>query len=358
MLLATLCQCERYISSGIILIEAQPNIIERFPMDTTDTAYDGADSWMKQKYATLKPYINIARPDHWFKNVFMLPGLLLALALGATLPDNYMWVFIAGIVSVCLIASANYTINEWLDAEFDRHHPVKKNRPSVSGAIKPQFVVLQWLLLSAAGLYLSHLIKVEFLIANAALLVMGILYNVNPIRTKDRVYIDVLSEAINNPLRFLLGWYLVVAPLIPPSSVLLSYWMGGAFLMAVKRYAEYRFIDDPARAGLYRKSFVSYTEEKLLLSAFFYALMSAVFLGVFLVKYKIEFLLTLPLFAILFVWYLYIGMQTNSVSQAPEKLYKQKKFVTFVTILGVVAVGVLFMELPWLNVLLEVHQPN
>ncbi len=327
-------------------------------MDTTDTAYDGADSWMKQKYATLKPYINIARPDHWFKNVFMLPGLLLALALGATLPDNYMWVFIAGIVSVCLIASANYTINEWLDAEFDRHHPVKKNRPSVSGAIKPQFVVLQWLLLSAAGLYLSHLIKVEFLIANAALLVMGILYNVNPIRTKDRVYIDVLSEAINNPLRFLLGWYLVVAPLIPPSSVLLSYWMGGAFLMAVKRYAEYRFIDDPARAGLYRKSFVSYTEEKLLLSAFFYALMSAVFLGVFLVKYKIEFLLTLPLFAILFVWYLYIGMQTNSVSQAPEKLYKQKKFVTFVTILGVVAVGVLFMELPWLNVLLEVHQPN
>jgi len=322
----------------------------------SDVASANTNGLLGKILLAIKPYINIARPDHWFKNIFMLPGLLLALAVGATLPENFVWIFLSGVASVCLIASANYTINEWLDAEFDRHHPVKKNRPSVSGGIKAQFVYLQWAILAAIGLYLSYHIKVEFFITNVTLLVMGVLYNVNPIRTKDRVYMDVLSEAINNPLRFLLGWYLVVAPLIPPSSVLLSYWMGGAFLMAVKRYAEYRYIDDPARAGLYRKSFVHYTEEKLLLSAFFYALMSAVFLGVFLVKYRIEYLVALPLFAVLFVWYLYIGMQTNSVSQAPEKLYKQKKFVIFVAALGLVAVGLLFVDLPWLHVLLEVYE--
>lgn len=276
--------------------------------------------------------------------------------MGATIPENFLWVLLSGVASVCLIASANYTINEWLDAEFDRHHPVKKNRPSVAGGIKPQFVYLQWFILAAIGLYLSCFIKIEFFIANLMLLIMGIIYNVNPLRSKDRAYVDVLSEAINNPLRLLLGWYLVAAPLLPPSSVLLSYWMGGAFLMAVKRYAEYRYIDDPARAGLYRKSFIHYTEEKLLLSAFFYALMSAVFLGVFLVKYRIEYLVALPLFAVLFVWYLYIGMQTNSVSQAPEKLYKQKKFVIFVAFLAAVAVGLLFVDLPWLHVLLEVYE--
>ncbi len=322
----------------------------------SDVASANTNGLLGKILLALKPYINIARPDHWFKNIFMLPGLLLALAVGATLPENFIWIFLSGVASVCLIASANYTINEWLDAEFDRHHPVKKNRPSVSGGIKAHFVYLQWAILAAIGLYLSYHIKIEFFITNLTLLVMGVLYNVNPIRTKDRVYVDVLSEAINNPLRFLLGWYLVVAPLIPPSSVLLSYWMGGAFLMAVKRYAEYRYIDDPARAGLYRKSFIHYTEEKLLLSAFFYALMSAVFLGVFLVKYRIEYLVALPLFAILFVWYLYIGMQTNSVSQAPEKLYKQKKFVIFVAALGLVAVGLLFVDLPWLHVLLEVYE--
>ena len=322
----------------------------------SDASSSSVNNLVGKTLLAIKPYINIARPDHWFKNIFMLPGLLLALAVGATLPDNFIWVFLSGVASVCLIASANYTINEWLDAEFDRHHPIKKSRPSVAGGIKPQFVYLQWFVLAAIGLYLSYYIKIEFFITNLVLLVMGVIYNVKPLRSKDRVYMDVLSEAINNPLRFLLGWYLVIAPLIPPSSVLLSYWMGGAFLMAVKRYAEYRYIDDPKRAGLYRKSFIHYTEEKLLLSAFFYALMSAVFLGVFLVKYRIEYLVALPLFAILFVWYLYIGMQTNSVSQAPEKLYKQKKFVMFVAALGAVAVGLLFVDLPWLHVLLEVYE--
>ena len=81
---------------------------------------------------------------------------------------------------------------------------------------------------------------------------------------------------------------------LPPASVLLAYWMGGAFLMAIKRYSEYRGIADPARAALYRRSFAFYSEQSLLLSGFFYALLSACFTGVFLIKYRIEFLLVLP----------------------------------------------------------------
>src|SRR5690606_6353933 len=103
------------------------------------------------------------------------------------------------------------------------------------------------------------------------LLLMGILYNVQPFRTKDKPYLDVLSESFNNPLRLLLGWSILVHDGLPPSSILLAFWMGGAFLMAVKRYSEYRFIDDPARAGLYRNSFRYYSERTLLLSSFFYA---------------------------------------------------------------------------------------
>lgn len=298
-------------------------------------------------------YIRIARPDHWFKNVFMLPGFFLAVALGAEFPNHFPWIFFAGILSVCLIASANYTINEWLDADFDRHHPVKKNRPLVSRKIRKEFILMQWFLLSSTGIFISYSIRIEFFLVNIALLIMGILYNVEPIRTKDRVYLDVCTESINNPLRFLLGWYLVDAPLVPPSSVLLSYWMGGAFLMAVKRLAEYRFIDDPKVAGRYRKSFNFYTEEKLLLSTLFYALTSAVFLGVFLVKYKIEFILSLPFFIIMFVWYLQIGMQTNSVSQTPEKLFQKQAFIGFVTVLGIYSVLLFFVEIPSLNVLIE-----
>ena len=118
-------------------------------------------------------------------------------------------------------------------------------------------------------------------------------------------------------------------------------------------YSEYRFIGDPERAGAYRASFKRYTEQTLLLSAFFYALTSAVFLGVFLVKYRVEFVLSLPLFAILFVWYLRIGMRKKSATQNPEKLYKERKFSLFVLVLATTVTFLFFYDLPWLDVLID-----
>ena len=299
--------------------------------------------------------VAIARPDHWFKNIFMLPGGALALVLtGDPFPGPIGWLLL-GLVSTCLIASANYTINEWLDAEFDRHHPIKKYRPSAAGQITAPMAYAQWAVLAIIGMSIAVAISTDFLLFSAILLAMGIVYNVKPLRTKDRQYLDVLSESVNNALRFLLGWTAVISDVLPPSSILLAYWMGGAYLMAIKRYAEYRFINNPELAGQYRRSFKYYTEETLLASAFFYALCSAFFLGVFLIKYRIEFLLSIPFLALLFTWYLVIGMRAQSPAQSPEKLYREKPFVLYVAALGGLIVVLFFVHLPWLNVLVEGH---
>jgi 4-hydroxybenzoate polyprenyltransferase len=303
----------------------------------------------------LADYVAIARPDHWFKNVFMLPGAALAFVLSGGMPASAIGSLLLAIVSTCLIASANYTINEWLDAPFDRHHPVKCQRPSAAGRIDARLVYLQWGVLAGAGLGLGALIGSHFVLFSAILLVMGAVYNIRPLRTKDRHYLDVLSESINNPLRLLLGWSAVVGDVLPPSSIVLAYWMGGAYLMAIKRYAEYRFIADPVRAGLYRRSFKFYTEESLLVSAFFYALSCAFFLGVFLVKYRIEFLVCMPFLALLFAWYLIIGMRTQSAAQHPERLYKETSFILYVVALGALITLLLFVDLPWLSFLVENH---
>ncbi len=297
----------------------------------------------------LKHYVAIARPSHWFKNVFILPGTVLALLLThkpwqGILPD-----FVLGVVAVCLITSANYTINEWLDAEFDQHHPLKKHRPSVQGHISAMGVRLQYLLLSLLGLGLSWLVSLEFFLVALFLLVMGAAYNIKPVRTKDKAYLDVLTESINNPIRLLLGWFIVTALPLPPSSLVVAYWMGGAFLMAVKRYAEIRLIADKATAALYRRSFLFYTEENLLISILFYAMCFAFFFGVFMIKYRIELLLSLPLFALMFAWYLRIGMGEDSAAQRPEQLYKQKAFMAFVIFTIVVAAALFFVEWPTLR---------
>ena len=88
-----------------------------------------------------------------------------------------------------------------------------------------------------------------------ALWVMGCVYNIPPVRSKDLPYLDVLSESINNPLRMLAGWYMTGIDAFAPTSLLLSYWMVGCYFMAIKRYAEYNEIDDPERAAAYRSSF-------------------------------------------------------------------------------------------------------
>ncbi|UOQ70660.1 UbiA family prenyltransferase [Hymenobacter cellulosilyticus] len=319
--------------------------------------------------AGLKDYIAIARPDNWVKNVFMMPGVLFALIvygtpLGAGLVANV----VLGLVSTCLVASANYVINEYLDAEFDKFHPLKKKRTSVVRVVSPVLVYAEWFGLALLGFVVAYQISMQFLLVSAFLLFMGVMYNVRPFRTKERPYIDVLSESVNNPIRFALGWF-TIAPAVPlasldllqvvntfpPSSILVAYWMGGAFLMATKRFAEYRLIGDAALAGLYRRSFKFYTEHSLLISMFFYALTSAFFLGIFLVKNRVELLVSFPFFALLFSWYLRIGLLKDSPVQGSEKLYTRYWFMLYVVLFCLLLTTLMFVNIPPLHNLLQDH---
>jgi decaprenyl-phosphate phosphoribosyltransferase len=304
--------------------------------------------------STLKDYLSIARPDHWFKNIFMLPGMLFAMVYFPVSFDLVLVVkIVAGIMATCFVASANYVINEWLDAEFDKYHPTKKNRPSVVKQLSGKVVYLEYVSFAVSGLGIAYFININFFLTEVLLLIMGLIYNVEPLRSKDKPYIDVLSESVNNPIRFALGWFIFVPVILPPSSMLVAYWMGGAFLMGAKRFAEYRFIGDKEKAGLYRKSFKYYTELSLLISVFFYAMTSCFFLGIFLIKNKIELLLSFPFFALLFAWYLKIAHLENSPVQNPEKLYTRKYFMMYVLILTIILVALLYLEIEPLNYFLK-----
>jgi 4-hydroxybenzoate polyprenyltransferase len=298
-------------------------------------------------------YILIARPSHWFKNILILPGLVIAVMLSEFSWSQVLLNLLIGFASTCLIASANYVINEWLDTETDKFHPEKKARPFVKHNMKISVIIVEYLLLAGVGIFLASLISPYFLSVACLLLFMGILYNVKPIRTKDKVYLDVLSESVNNPIRLMLGWFIVEGSLLPPASFILAYWMGGAFLMNTKRYAEYRFINDPKIASLYRKSFKYYSEEKLLLLSFFYSMCSAFFLGIFLIKHRIEFFCCLPFIAILFTWYLHLSLKPNSTVQKPEKLYRETAFMAYVLFIIMLLVALLFIDIPNLHFLLE-----
>lgn len=306
----------------------------------------------------LADYLALARPDHWIKHVFIVPGIVLAELLHGRPLDELVAPVLLGFAAAAALASANYVLNEWLDARYDAFHPTKSQRPAVSRSLAPAAVYGEYFVLAAAGLGLALLVSRLFFLVGWLFLVSGLLYNVPPLRTKDRVYLDVVSEAINNPIRLTLGWAMVDSSTLPPSSLLFAYWMGGAYLMAIKRFAEYRTVQ--AAAGLdglhaYRRSFRVYSENRLLVSSLVYALMAAFFLAVFLVKYRIEYLLALPLFAALFAIYLEIGLEPGSSAQAPERLFRETRLVVVVALL-VIALGVLtWVDVPVLERLTDPH---
>ncbi|WPL17690.1 phosphoribose diphosphate:decaprenyl-phosphate phosphoribosyltransferase [Thiorhodovibrio winogradskyi] len=300
----------------------------------------------------IKPYFQIARFDHWFKNVFVLPGMVVAIyAQPELISVAAIWHLILALVAVGFVASSNYVINEVLDAPKDALHPVKKNRPVPSGQINVRIAYGEWLLLAVIGLLLSVPLGLEFFLTNLSLWIMGCFYNIPPIRTKDQPYLDVLSESVNNPLRLLMGWYSTGIAVIPPVSLVAAYWMVGAFFMAVKRFAEYRRINDPETARQYRSSFSHYNQERLLVSITYYGCAFGLFFGIFLVRYRIELILSIPLIAGFIAWYIHLGFKEDSPAQYPEKLYQQTGFLVYAILTVMTTIALLFINVPGLETL-------
>jgi 4-hydroxybenzoate polyprenyltransferase len=292
--------------------------------------------------------------DHSIKQLFILPGIFFAFVIVNN--DNII-IFIQEIIlnlflvliSTCSIASANYVINEWLDSDFDKFHPTKKLRPTVITCLKFKYVLFEYFIFASLGLIFAYNTNLTILISELSLLIMGLLYNIPPIRLKEYPFIDVLTESFNNAIRFLIGWFIVTDTLLPPASIVLGYWMGGAFLMSMKRFAEYRMIQNKEIAGMYRKSFKFYSEKSLLLSSYFYSMLSIFFCGIFMLKYRIELLLAIPFLCGIYCLYFNISFKFDSSAQKPEKLFREKYLMLSVFIFICIVIFLMKCNISILN---------
>lgn len=302
-----------------------------------------------KRKAGFADYLAIARLDHSTKHVFIIPGMVFAALLRGVHSESLGTAIVLGLLTAICIASANYAINEWLDRDFDAHHPTKSKRSAVQHDLPAHWVFVEWLLFLGVGLACAYAASTTMFAVACLFALQGIVYNVPPIRTKDRAYLDVISESINNPLRLMIGWAMVDPTTLPPGSIILSYWLGGAFLMGSKRLSEYREIVASHGKDLlvrYRASFAGYTETSLTVSCFVHAMLSAFFLAVFLLKYRIEYLLLMPLIVALFGHYLALSMQPGSSAQSPEKLFKETGLIVLAALIAVGFVLTTMFDIP------------
>jgi 4-hydroxybenzoate polyprenyltransferase len=306
--------------------------------------------------SNVRETIGVFRPSRWYRNSFMLLGSLLAVAI---LPDinliDYAIPIVLAFISLSLMTSGNYGLNEILDIETDRQHPQKKHRALVTGRVKISTVlVISVILYTLSTLLVLSLNNWPLTIAMLLMLLSGITYNVKPFRTKDIPYLDFLFEALNNPIRLAVGWYAVEGAMEHPFTLissavgggsavvssefyiplgfLVSFYFIGIFLMSSKRFGEIRLFKSSKaeqHPGEYRKSLKFYSEQHLL-----YVMMASIIsfsylFGALSYKYNIDLIILLPIFIVWIIWYFILAFEENSIVKDPERIFEKKGFLFF-----------------------------
>src|SRR5918999_2662426 len=72
------------------------------------------------------------RPRQWTKNLLLFAGIVFAAKLGDV--TRWMEAF-AAFAAYCAASSSAYLVNDIVDAEHDRRHPVKRARPIARGEL-------------------------------------------------------------------------------------------------------------------------------------------------------------------------------------------------------------------------------
>lgn len=311
-------------------------------------------------------YLKVARIDHWLKNIFIVFGHAVAIVLVHRMEVStaLVWKAVLSLLPACLIASANYILNEILDAPFDRLHPTKKDRPIPAGRVS--IPILWWMkagcIVLGFGLAWWWFPNPGYLIALALLLLSGVVYNVRPLRLKDRAFLDVIAESFNNPIRLWLGWYALVETLdAPPLSITLAWWSFGALLMTGKRYSEYRFIGDKTLSGQYRKSFQIYTEQSLVIAMVTYANLFCFGYGWAIASYKElnNLVFVFPFILLAVIAYFRHAMSEVGARLEPEQLLRNPWIIIWTIVTAVVTILLLYAhKMDWLHAKQVLHTPS
>ena len=152
----------------------------------------------------MRNLIQLIRPHQWIKNLIVLLPVFFG---GALLRWNAVYAGLITTLAFSLTASSIYCINDIIDINDDRQHPVKRNRPLASGAVSiVQGYILMGLMfiLSMTSTFLLPSHQAE----TASVILFYWLLNIAYcLRLKRYAIIDVCIVAFGFVLRILAGGY-------------------------------------------------------------------------------------------------------------------------------------------------------
>lgn len=195
---------------------------------------------MKEK---IKYIIQAARPNQWVKNLIIFTSIIFS---GKLFDANLLWLTFLGFLIFCLLSSTSYILNDIIDYQFDRKHPVKKNRPVASGKLSIPDATFIVFILSITSLILSLFFSIPFFFLAFIFLTIHFFYS---LYFKKQPVLDIFTISFSFMLRAFAGQ--IISGYHIQIWLLLTIFFISLFIAAVKRHAELVTHGAETRTSLY-----------------------------------------------------------------------------------------------------------
>ncbi len=206
------------------------------------------------RHSTAWLVVREMRPRQWSKNILVFAAPAAASVLGHW---SVLWRVVAAFLIFCAVASGHYLINDVLDAEQDRHHPTKRDRPVASGELPVPVALGTGVGLIVVGLVGAALLGPwGFVLVVASYLALSVSYS---LWLKRQPVIELAVVASGFVLRAVAGG--VVAHVYLSTWFLVFTSFAALFVVTGKRYAEHARLGEDR--GSHRSVLDEYTESFL-----------------------------------------------------------------------------------------------
>lgn len=231
-----------------------------------------------KSFNTCSNFIKLARPYQWIKNLFCLSGLVFGFHFNEI---NVVFASVLVFISFCFAASAVYVLNDIFDADEDRQHPLKKNRPIACGAVSKFHAKIFYVFLVVLSVILALCVSKIALIIILIYIIINIFYS---IYAKHIVLLDVFLISFGFVLRVLAGTYAI--GIIPTDWLLLCVIAFTLFLGFAKRRAELMQVKNSSEVVSKRKVLTFYKPKVLDMFLVIMATLSIIAYALFVVVEK------------------------------------------------------------------------
>ena len=295
-------------------------------------------------------YLRLLRPKQWIKNLFVFAALIFARDL-FQLP--LLGLTAAAFLLFCLSSSGVYIINDILDVDHDRNHPVKRHRPIAAGRIPVNTAAGLSLALLAVGVIGSFLVARPLGMVIFTYVLLMICYS---LYLKKQVILDVFTIAAGFVLRVVAG-AAATGVYFSPWLLLCTIFLS-LFIALGKRRHELYLLDDSAAEHRSALSAYSFAFIDQMVGIATSATIISYSLYTFLAPTNRNLIYTIPFVLYGLFRYLFIIYRQQS-GGAPEEALLHDHPLLVAVLLWIIACAVILYlgAVPWQPVLAQYTLP-